>query len=202
MTGPSRLVFADCETTGIRVDRGSEAWEIALIVREPGQNRSGDTEYLWHLRPSGPMNEESLNIGGYHERCSVRYERPGRARDELRGGRELVTDWAVAGEVAQLLDGAHLIGANPWFDAAHLIALLENHGRSFKADYHYTDLGSLVRGYIHGQQDGTWPVPWPLKLNMAAALVGIAATDYETHTGLGDVRLGRDIFDRVTGGAA
>jgi hypothetical protein len=196
-----RLVFADCETSGIRVDRGSEAWEIALIVRDPALGRPGDTEYLWHLRPSGPMDPESLKIGGYHERCSVRYERPGMARDELRGGREPVTDWAVAFDIASLLAGAHLIGTNPWFDAAHLIALLENHGRPFDADYHYTDIGSLVRGYIHGQVDGNYPLPWPLKLTMAAALVGLNPDVYEAHTALGDARLARDIFDRVcTGG--
>ena len=28
----TRWVWADCETTGLRVDRGSEVWELALIV--------------------------------------------------------------------------------------------------------------------------------------------------------------------------
>lgn len=209
----TRLVFADCETTGIRPDRGSEIWELALIIRDEhdltGEHRvrkARDDEYVWHLRPdltqADPM---ALKVGGFYDRCRVRGAYPGSGRcvahpepDEADG--TLCDAMQIASAVASLLDGAHLIAANPAFDAGHLDALLRKYGECLTVEYHYTDIGSLVRGWAHGSFANP-VVPFPLKLADAARLARVDPGDYELHTALGDARLARDIFDAVTGGA-
>jgi hypothetical protein len=105
----------------------------------------------------------------------------------------------LAGQVARMLSGAHLVAANPAFDAGHLAAFLRANGECLTADYHLTDLGSLVRGWAAAQ--GGTP-PFPLKVASAAAIVGLNPEDYEAHTALGDARMARDIYDAVMRGGA
>lgn len=209
-----RIVFADVETTGIRPDMGAEIWELGLIVRDVETltadyeiRKAEDEEWAWHLRPdltrADPM---ALGIGGYYERNSARRLPPGMARRiaepaEEERDRAAIGTGLVAAFLAETLSGAHLVAANPGFDAGHLDALLRRHGEVLAADYHYTDLGSLVRGWAHGSFANP-VVPWPLKLADAARLARIDPGDYDLHTALGDARLARDVFDAVTGGAA
>jgi hypothetical protein len=195
----ARIVFADCET--ISIDPGpATIWELALIERNPAY--SGDEENLWHIRPDVPSgNAGSLAVGGYYRRCKVRAHAPGSVlRVPLSPDQETehLGSPQLAGQLAAILDGAHLIAANPQFDAGHMDAFLRANGECLTADYHYTDLGSLVRGYAvaHGMT-----LPWPLKVADAARIVGLRPEDCEAHTALGDVRMGRDIFDRVMAGA-
>lgn len=208
-----RIIFADAETTGIRPDAGAEIWELALIVRDVQEltadyeiRKAADEEYAWHLRPdlthADPM---ALKVGGYYERCRARGLGPGIGRliaqpPDVDPDPAVMGTQAIAHLVAGLLDGAHLIAANPAFDAGHLDAFLRNHGECLTADYHYTDLGSLVRGWAHGSFAHI-EIPFPLKLADAARLARVDPADYELHTALGDARLARDVFDAVTGGA-
>lgn len=94
--------------------------------------------------------------------------------------------------VARILDGTHLIAANPAFDAGHLSRLLRANGECLTADYHMTDIGSLVRGWAAAQGMN---LPWPLKVHAAATAAGVDPAAYEAHTALGDARLVRDVFD-------
>ena len=202
----TRWAFADCETTGIRPDQGAEIWELALIIRDEPGSAGSDEEWAWHLRPdltrADPM---ALKVGGYYERCRVHGPQPGTGR-RVAQPPDVDPDVAVMGTegiarlVADLLDGAHLIAANPAFDAGHLDAWLRKYGECLTLDYHYTDIGSLVRGWAHGSFANP-VVPWPLGLADAARLARIDLGDYDLHTALGDARLARDVFDAVTGGA-
>lgn len=216
----TRLVWADAETSGIRPDRGAEIWELALIIRDTEDltgdhevRKLHDAEYVWQIRPelSYAGDAMALRVGGYYQRCEVRDCEPGHGRLLTGPGREssggeldILPARAIAAAIAGLLDGAHLIATNPHFDAGHLDALLEKHGEALCCDYHYTDIGSLVRGWRAGRceaGDDYEPVPWPLKLTKAAMLAGLDITGYDLHSALGDARLARDITDRVTGGA-
>jgi hypothetical protein len=194
-----RLVFADTET--VRIKPGpATIWELALIERSADY---GDAEYLWQIRPdltrADPM---ALKVGGYYERCQVRSYPPGSYRRFLLGEDsepEYGNSRELAKFIAPMLAGAHLIAANPGFDAGHMDALLRANGECPAWDYHLIDLGSLVRGWAAAQGI---TVPWPLKVDGAARLVGLDPGGYEAHTALGDVRMGRDIFDRVMAGGA
>lgn len=211
----TRIVFLDTETSGIRPDAGAEIWELAAVVRDITEltetdriRKLHDDEYVWHFRPLlAQADPFALRVGGYYERCSVRGLQPGAAKcitepgSAPDGDRPLSEPATVAaGKVARLLDGAHLIAANPAFDAGHLDALLRKHGECLTVDYHYTDVGSLVRGWALGSFAGA-DVPFPLKLDAAAKLARVDPDAYDRHSALGDARLVRDIYDAVTGGA-
>lgn len=224
------LVFLDCETTRIKPGPAT-IWELAVIRR--GDGWCGET-WLWQIRPDlADADPAALRIGGYYERCGVQ----GAALGEVRvmpvdgDGGEAVYSGSreLARSLVHMLDGAVIVGANPQFDVGHLDAFLRANGECLTADYHLTDIGSLVLGWAHGkhagylgvidvvreshrQQDcggiGTgepYPRPRiapPLKLADAARIAGIDPDSYDAHTALGDARLVRDIYDAVTGGGA
>lgn len=226
-----KLAFIDAETTGIRPDMGAEVWEIALILREdvaamspdgpPSPGRQ-DSEYAWQVRPDLTRADPvALKIGGYYRRCQVAREAVGAARDLKRPNADATTADEVASATARLLDGALIVGANPWFDHGHLDAFLRSHGQCLAPDYHMVDIGSLVTGWIAGKTAGfnevadlmagahrecDWPAPTraeargfagPLKLSTAASFAGLDPAAYDAHTALGDARLARDIWDAV-----
>jgi DNA polymerase III epsilon subunit-like protein len=182
----SRLIVADVETTGTDPARHF-AWDVALIVREDGL---ADAEHQWFIKPDLRTAEPmALRVGHYYERT---------AGLKAAGSREKAPKWTdpvkLAPELARLLDGAVLIGQNPWFDASFLSALLQRHGQVLTADYHYRDLGSLVTGYLRG----TGRVPDPrMKLDALAVALGLDPLSYERHSALGDCRLERDMWDEV-----
>jgi hypothetical protein len=205
----SRLAFVDCETTGISTAKGARPWEIALITRDAAH--AGDREYVWHIRPdlttADPM---ALKIGGYYERCQIRDSDGlgfGTARRISQPNSDLALTAAKAAfDIAQLLDGALLVGANPWFDAEHIGAFLCDWNECLAADYHMRDIGSLVTGYIAGRCAAAPPGSAPLrpaggsrKLTDMARAMGLNPDDYDAHQALSDARLARDIWDAVMG---
>jgi hypothetical protein len=197
-----RIVFLDAETVHISPGPAT-IWELAVILR----TEDGDEEYLWQIRPDLTNAEPgALKVGGYYERCTVAHLAVGQVQripvqsDECPCEKPAMIGSAqLAGNLAWTLAGAHIIAANPGFDAGHLTAFLRANGECPAWDYHLTDLGSLVRGRFSTDSAGPVPLPWPLKIREAAALAGVDADLYDTHTALGDVRLLRDTFDAVTG---
>jgi hypothetical protein len=198
-----RLAFADCKT--ISLDPGPlSIWELAVITRDLDKPEDEDYEYLWQIRPDlAAANPVSLRVGGYYERCEVQRCAVGSVRrfpcmEEECGEKYLLSSTAeLAHHVASLLDGATLVAANPAFDAGHLAALLHGAGECLTADYHYLDLGSMVRGWAAAQG---LALPYPLKVADAARMVKIDPFQYDAHMAPGDVRMLRDVFDAVMAG--
>jgi DNA polymerase III epsilon subunit-like protein len=201
----TRLVFIDTETVSINPGPLS-IWELAIIERELGTGYD-DSESLWQIKPdlhhAEPM---ALTVGGYYERCKVRHWATGEVQpiacptDEFPDDKPLPIGYAqLAIRLANGLAKSTLIAANPMFDVGHVAAFLHGAGECLTADYHYLDIGSLVRGWAGAQGIS---LPYPLKLERAAQAVGIDPRLYDVHTALSDVRLVRDVFDVVTAGAA
>jgi hypothetical protein len=211
-----KQAFCDVETVRISAEHGSALWECAIIVRdeqplagEYGIRRLRDTEYLYQVRPKLEQAEaRALQVGGYYERCKVADRPVGSgmilSHPKYKGKQQAMGATGIAREVAALLDGALIVGANPWFDAGHIDAFLREYGQALSADYHMRDISSVVAGYLAGcsREDWSWPGPWPgpltsSKLTDVARAVGIDPGSYQTHTALGDTRLTVAIWDRV-----
>jgi hypothetical protein len=205
------LAFVDTETVRLVPDHGSALWELAILLRQDGQ----DAEYLWHVRPSLEHAEpKSLQVGRYYERCKVADSPAGSGRilasPAMRGKTGARQARLIAHDVAVLLDGALIIGANPWFDAGHVDAFLREHGQCLAADYHMRDIGSVVDGYLAGhdlarrncafcKHEPPEPLrrPESMRLTEIARVLGINPDSYDTHTALGDARLTRAIWNAV-----
>lgn len=197
----TRLIFADAETVSV-VPGPATIWELALIWHD-ADSSYGNGEYLWHIRPDlTGADPAALRVGGYYSRSVAQRYALGHAvsipipGDDGDGEKSHLGSEQLAGSVARMLDGATLVAANPAFEAGHLAAFLKANGECLTADYHYVDIGSLVRGFVAPLVTP----PCPLKVTDAAELVGIDPGKYETHTALGDARLVRDIWRQVMSG--
>lgn len=193
----TRLAFVDTETTGLDPER-HQVWELAIILRDGDE----DQEYAWQLPVDlSCADPTGLRIGRFYERRNVL---PGSAPVAQRHmvlwpSRE---EWTGAGlplshtaeTVARLLDGAHMVGAVPSFDAAFLTRWLRAHGQAPTWHYHLVDVEALAAGRMQ-----TSP-PWnSTDLSLS---VGVEPEDFDRHTALGDARWARAIYDAVIVGAA
>lgn len=185
----TKLVFVDCETTGLDPAR-HEPWEIALIVRRPDQ---ADEE--WTFQPDvadmSDADPGALRISRFYER---RNEDP----DDT-----VETACTIAGLTAN----AHLVGAVPSFDASFLDAFLRRNGYAPAWHYHLIDVEALAVGYLRGiaaHQKGA-PAPGifsaspPWRSNELTAALRITIPEDDKHTALGDAYWARAIYDRVMG---
>ncbi|MGI5247557.1 3'-5' exonuclease [Dactylosporangium sp. CA-139066] len=185
-----KLIFADCETTGVQPDRHG-LWELALIVREDGKP---DAEYAWQVRPdlttADPM---ALKIGRYYERAYRVSDLPVGGAFELAHPtgespvRVLVEDIAL--DIAAMLDGATLAAANVAFDRDFIAAFLRANGQALACDYHLLEMESYAAGAFG------WKPPW--KLDRLLGAFGVVLPEADRHTALGDARAVRDLFDAV-----
>ena len=208
------LAFCDVETVRLGSDQGSALWEVAVILRDD----TGDTTHLWQVRPNLEHAEAgALRIGRYYERCRVADKPAGSgivlACPKLPRGKHVArAAHLIAQDLARLLDGALIVGSNPWFDAGHVAAFLREHRQALAADYHMRDIGSVVEGYIAGYdlamgnlKHSGHQVPPPLerpksgKLSDVAAAMGFDPVRWDPHTALGDARLARALWDAVGG---
>lgn len=211
----TKLAFLDLETTGLDPDR-HEIWEIGLILRYPDL---ADVEYLWRIEPDLTRADPTgLRIGRFYERTSTM------ARAD-KGEHYNLADWddeasgldqpwsdpaALAEDLARLLDGAHIVGAVPSFDAAFLSRWLPKMGQAFTAHYHLIDVEAMAVGHLIAKRHFTAPdgsdldyslgvltsPPW--NSNELSRALGIEPNVYERHTALGDARWVRDQYDAIT----
>lgn len=187
----TRLVFLDTETTGLDSDR-HDIWELGMIVR--GENGQ-DVEHLWHLHPDmSKADPTGLRVGRFYERF-----RSFSSQAVKLVGPHVVAPLSypfseVAHTVATYLDGAHLVGAVPDFDARFLTRFLRRNGQAPTWHYHLIDVEALTVGWLAGA--GT-PIPPPWDSRAIAAGLGVQQSEDEKHTALGDARFCRDVYDRV-----
>ena len=218
-----KLAFVDCETVRLSARDGSALWELAILLRDekPLTDKHdvrprNDAAYLWQVRPAlSESSAGSLQISAYYRRCRIT-GKPGGAAMKLehpdlpKGKQQGTQARLVALEVATLLDGALIIGANPWFDFGHIDTFAREHDQCLTADYHMRDIGSVVDGYLAGhdlarrncafcKHEAAEPLrrPESMRLTDIARALGMDPDSYDTHTALGDARLTRAIWNAV-----
>ncbi len=198
------LVFLDTETTGLDPDR-HELWEIGCIV---AGHRVGDYngEWWWQLQPNlATADPTGLRIGRYYEREQLWRATPAPAVvlaspqwNQEKRSQPYPSERASLGDIAQrlarILDGAHLVGAVPSFDAAFLAPFLRRHGQAPCWYYHLVDVEALAAGHV-----GAEPSWDSQELSRA---VGVDPDEIQHHTALGDARWAEAIYDAVMGGEA
>jgi hypothetical protein len=192
----TKIVFLDTETTSLRPDR--RAWEVGLIVRDPGQPDDG-AEHHWFidaadldLANADPM---SLKIGGFYERHPF-----GSDGDSVNSAEEAdVADWLEA-----VTRGAHIVGGVPNFDTEVLGAMLRRQGLCPGWHYHLCDFENLIVGYLRGCGPAVagegWPFLPPWNSAALSRAIGVEPPcDADRHTALGDARWAARVWDRVMG---
>lgn len=196
---PTKLVFTDCETTGLDVRR-HDAWEIAWITFNALENRwVEEVRRLWPpaLQDAEPM---ALSVNQFYERTRPVGEGEQVAWDDPR---------YVAEELSYAFAGKHIVGACPWFDAAFYEKLLRAHGYQLAWHYHLIDVEALALGYLaatsgavelggHRQPNLELPLPW--KSDWLAKRLGLERPHQNhRHTALGDALEVKDTFEHIMG---
>ncbi len=98
--------------------------------------------------------------------------------------------------------GVHLVGAVPNFDADVLGTRMRANGICPAWHYHLVDVEALAAGYLASMAAGLAnidPLQLPWNSDALSAALGIAVSDEDRHTALGDARWARAIYDAVTG---
>lgn len=192
MTTDQRIVFLDTETTSLRPDR--QAWEVGLIVREPGEP---DVEHSWFVQIADLQLREadliSLKIGGFYERHPAMKNRgtPGEALKTLKTGHVIAPEYTVMSNIEDLTRGAIIVGAVPNFDTETLAQTMRSYGYLPAWHYHLVDVETLAAGFL-----GLQPL-WDFDAVLGE--FGLSYAEAERHTALGDARMARDLYDRIMG---
>jgi hypothetical protein len=203
------LAFIDTETTGLDPTR-HEVWEVGLIVQRDGDEH----EHLWRWWPNmETADPNGLRIGRFYDRIgdapapwshlydgSVHYE--GDDADEPAS----VAPQQFAHTLAHYVDGAHLVGAVPSFDAAFLAPLLRRLGQAATWHYHLIDVEALAVGWLAGRYaDERWGAPDdtgavyrpPWNSNELSLAVDVDPEQFDRHTALGDARWAKAIYEAI-----
>lgn len=197
------LVFVDIETDGLHP--GRRAWEIAMIRRDDTGERECRMFLPLDLKFSDPA---ALKIGGFWERHPMGRKlagKPAPSNDpmlcEVPTPCEPVTSaHEAAKKVMEWTFGAHLVGANPAFDAQVLERLLRSEGYLPSWHHHLIDVETMAVGWLVGQ-GLTVGIPW--KSDELADRCGVSSpTKQGRHTALGDTRWVRDWFNLMDGGVS
>lgn len=199
----TRLVFTDTETTSLRPDR--RAWEIGLIVRDPGQ---ADVKHRWFVNAEdldmGGADAMALKIGRFYSRHP---DYSGASKSDLKPEADALY------HVERLTRGAHLIGAVVSFDAEVLGTRMRAHGILPSWHYHLVDVEALAAGWLHRDaavkenrehslEEASWQrhlasPPW--NSDELTAALGVSIREEDRHTALGDARWAAAVYDAVTG---
>jgi DNA polymerase III epsilon subunit-like protein len=205
----SRLVFVDTETTGLQPWH-NEVWEIAVIDRKVIEHTDQppqvvDTEHVFHIKPDlTKADATALRINRFYERTKPLDEHT--AAQSRAGGHPIPgqgwdTATTAALTVARLLDGAHIVGAVPSFDAAFLGRFLHKFGQIATWHYHLIDVEALAVGRLLAETLGPLydphltALPWDSDEISRALKVDVDPA--ARHTALGDARWARDLYDAV-----
>lgn len=190
---PSKVIFTDCETTGLDVFR-HDAWEIAWIEWDKDiRNWKETVYYIWPpaLQDAEPM---ALAVNDFYGRVAQI-----QANDGFSGQHE------VAEQIAYRFAGKHVIGACPWFDDRFYQKLLLNMGFQVSWHYHLLDVEAAALGFLSGRKslslkDQTIELPLPWKSDWLAEQLGMTRPEKkERHTALGDAREVKATFELIFG---
>lgn len=206
------IVFTDTETDGVHP--GRQAWEVAMIRREPdGTERETAFFVDVDLSTADPFG---LQVGRFYERHPVgrfiardaMYARDARPPRAHRDSPSFKTRAEAAAAVAQWTHGAHVVGAIPSFDTFTLDPLLREHGLIPSWHYHIVDVEALAVGFLNGSYvyggagsvDPRLPIHPPYKSDDLSFMLGLTPpSDEDRHTALGDARFARAMYDVVMG---
>lgn len=191
-----KLAFLDCETTGLEPTR-HEIWELAFIIRSDEASDGETHEYQLPVDLTA-ADPNGLRVGRFYERRDrIVGERGEGSVGSLCLYRSHTGDWIstseahIAHEVAVSLDGAHLVGAVPSFDASFLTPWLRRHGHAACWHYHLVDVEVLAAAHVGAQP------PWnSVELSRR---VGVDPDEFDRHTALGDAKWAEALYDAVLG---
>lgn len=214
-----RIVFGDTEFTTLD-KRRREVWEIAAIVRDPGEP---DVEVEWQIRPDlTDSDPDSLRIGRYYRRNRI-HDRPvgtgliivGPGWPELKPDDDpeqdrYTTAVDIASTLAPMLDGAYLVAAVPSADELALDRFLPQYGQAQTIHYRLRCVETLALGYLHGRRTemanrlGPEPAPVeqipgpPWDTKTLWRMCGVEPLPSElAHRALNDARSARAVWDAV-----
>lgn len=197
------VAYVDIETAGLHADLHA-FWEVSLIT--PGQaiTADGAEEWTWlfeltdeELYRADPIG---LGIGRFHNRHPQGNAWP--HEDEYGEG-----EWVsvrnrpcFAREFARLTHGQHLVGHVVSFDEERLRRFLLAHGAQPSWHYHIVDVEAMAVGFIRGQRlSSNWKPALPWNSEGVSRACGVdPPTDEERHTGIGDARWARRLYERIT----
>ncbi|AMS02983.1 DNA polymerase exonuclease subunit [Gordonia phage Schnabeltier] len=190
MIAASRMItgavaFVDTETTGL--GPLDEIWEFAAIIRRLDGSESTVHLHVEHDRDRAAALPERF-LRDYRDRFG-------------RDGMYPYSRARAASIISAALDGVHIVGVNPAFDARLLKDLLADAGLVPTWNYHLVDLSPITIGVLLAAGERV-DLPW--KSDALSARVGVPTADeageplYARHTAMGDVLWARDWFDALS----
>lgn len=167
---PSLFAFVDIETTGLDPLR-HHVWEIAFIIDD--QEIGG----LLRLPDDFRADVAALRVNRLADRYDAALAQP---------------PGAYFHELYKLLQGRHLVGANPGFDMAFLANEFDRWDCYPAPPWHYRPIcvESMTQGRLGRYVKG---------LKGCAEALGLTYDDDQAHSALHDARLAKAIFDRLMG---
>lgn len=180
------IVFLDTETTSLRHDR--RAWEVGLIVRNGGT----ESEHSWFVRSEdldlGNANLGSLAVGKFYNR------HPAYGLRELGAAADYYGEERMLREVEVLTRDATIVGIVPAFDTDVLAARMRAHDICPSWHYHVQDAETLAVGYLRGKGE---QVDYPVDSMELSLRLGVAPSEDDLHTAIGDARWAMRLWDAV-----
>jgi DNA polymerase III epsilon subunit-like protein len=186
----TRIIALDTETTGLDA-RYESVWEIGVHDVHTGEEKS------WTIEPSSSvvenMHPRAAEVNKYFERTNA----PGWEWDVRHDWLDVVGARRVYIELAEWLDGSHIVGAVPNFDTE----FLTNSYHSLEIPvprwhYHLIDVESLAVGYLAARGYNTI-LPWDSDL--LSLRCGVTPPTDGRHEALADARWAADLYRTVTG---
>lgn len=219
---PTKLVFVDCETTGLDPDR-HEIFEVALIrwdrdyqftKKQPTWYTSGGVAQEERNRRDKERWEKERDDWDYTEellywlepdhldtadsgalRFNDYYKRAGVSKPK-----NVVKKRADAATlIARVTAGAHLVGFNPAFDARFLEAFLREHGQAPAWHYHLVDVEVMLATVL--RVDPPWrsddlleKAKLPADKHKVTRGARRTVPEQERHTAMYDAKLTREAY--------
>jgi DNA polymerase III epsilon subunit-like protein len=186
----TRIIALDTETTGLDV-RYESVWEIAVHDVHTGEEKS------WTIEPSPhtvqDMHPRAAEVNKYFDRTLAidwNWDAPYNWVN-VEGARK------VYRELAEWLDGSHIIGAVPNFDTEFLAKRYQSLQVPMPIwHYHLIDVEAVAIGYL-AANGIRLPLPWDS--DNLSSRCGVTPPTDARHEALADARWAADLYRKVTG---